>query len=75
MKKLFNYYSTIKELLAVFPILFVVILIIWSVLFPRNANAGDFRFIQGEHGVYCISKDTLEEVSSKYCIKEELEVL
>lgn len=75
MKKLLNYYSTDKELFAVFPILFVVILIIWSVLFPRNANAGDFRFIQGKHGIYCITKDTLEEVDSKYCVNEEIEVL
>jgi hypothetical protein len=75
MKTLLNYYSTIKELLVISPILCIVILIIWSLLFPRNANAGDFRFIQGKHGIYCITKDTLEEVDSKYCVNEEIEVL
>ena len=75
MKRLLNYYSTYKELFAVFPILFVVILIIWSVFFPRNASAGDFNWhkkdfalILSEDGeLHCVGKENNKRVNLKNC--------
>lgn len=75
MQKLLNYYLTIKELLVVFLILFVGILIVWSCLFPRNANADDFNWhyqnyqsMVDEYGeIYCMNKTTDKRVDLKNC--------
>ncbi len=75
MKAFLNYYATIKELLIALIALFVVILIIWSVLFPRNANAGDFNWhekdfalILSEDGeLHCIDQENNKRVHLKNC--------